>query len=146
MTAEQIAGRLHARQARPGEWRARCPVHNGRSTTSLSISESETGNVMVKCWAGCRFEDICQAVGVKPRNLFAGARRPRTEDRLASGVRSAVQHAESEFRRHPASRTEARLSVVVADGEHADAAIGRALALAAEGNLLQVALETESIS
>jgi P4 family phage/plasmid primase-like protien len=46
----------------------RCPAHDDQ-TASLSISEGRDG-LLLKCFAGCTFEAITSALGVKPAKLF----------------------------------------------------------------------------
>jgi replicative DNA helicase len=43
-------------------WVARCPAHDD-SVNSLSIVEGSSGKVLLKCHAGCTFEDIIAEVG-----------------------------------------------------------------------------------
>ena len=45
-----------------------CPAHDDRHP-SLSVRRGDHG-VLVKCWAGCSFTEICTACGVEPRELF----------------------------------------------------------------------------
>lgn len=52
-------------------WRARCPVHQGHSDTSLHLWE-EGGHLQVHCFAGCAPQTILDWLGV--------AKRPRRED------------------------------------------------------------------
>lgn len=67
-------------------WRAKCPAHGGDNPTSLKIWQGVDSNGNAKtslhCFArGCKQEDICAAVGVPERNLYAVqeeyGRRPR---------------------------------------------------------------------
>jgi putative DNA primase/helicase len=51
-------------------WSACCPAHEDRQP-SLSIAEGEDGRVLLKCHAGCSLEAICEAMGLKPTDLFA---------------------------------------------------------------------------
>ena len=44
-------------------WSARCPSHDDRNP-SLSVSEGDTQEVVVHCFAGCGFEDIRDALGL----------------------------------------------------------------------------------
>src|SRR5438132_964888 len=49
-------------------WRARCPLHQGHSDTSLHLWE-EAGNLRVHCFAGCKPHDILTNLGAtKPRS------------------------------------------------------------------------------
>lgn len=59
----------------PTTWSAKCPVHNGKGDTSLSIDHHPADNrVYLKCWSGCGFHLITEALGIK-------ATGPRTENR-----------------------------------------------------------------
>lgn len=56
--AQQCDG---AHQDKAG-WRAKCPIHQGHSDTSLHLWE-EAGNLRVHCFAGCKAQDILTALG-----------------------------------------------------------------------------------
>src|SRR5579862_3621954 len=61
--AERVIQRVSARLVRDGEWRAKCPAHQGRSNSSLSIKY--TGDrVLIHCHAGCALNDILAALGI----------------------------------------------------------------------------------
>jgi len=51
-------------------WRARCPVHDGHSLTSVSISEGDNGTVLLHCFKGCSCKAIVQAIGLNESDLF----------------------------------------------------------------------------
>ena len=57
------------KQSGAGKWQARCPAHDDRSP-SLSIRESDSGAVLLKCWAGCSVTDITDSVGLTLADLF----------------------------------------------------------------------------
>ncbi len=56
-------------QQKTGYWLARCPAHDD-SNPSLSISEGDQGQVLLKCHAGCGTEDIVSALGLSMGDLF----------------------------------------------------------------------------
>jgi hypothetical protein len=56
MNAELIAIALGGRKAGRG-WSARCPAHDDRNP-SLSLRDSATGGVCVKCFAGCPKNEV----------------------------------------------------------------------------------------
>ena len=58
-----------ARKTHSG-WNARCPAHDDRQA-SLSISEGGEGRVLLKCFAGCKAEEIMSALGLGMRDLFS---------------------------------------------------------------------------
>lgn len=45
-----------------------CPAHND-STPSLSVKEKD-GKILVKCHAGCKFDDIIMALRLRPSDMF----------------------------------------------------------------------------
>ena len=59
-------------------WQARCPAHDDRKP-SLSVKDGERG-VIVKCWSGCTFASIVEAMGLKASDLF---HVPMSEDEIA---------------------------------------------------------------
>jgi putative DNA primase/helicase len=71
-----LLSKLHnPRRLSDGSYQARCPAHEDKSP-SLNVRLSETGKVLVKCYAGCSADAICAAAGIP---LFANAKaRPLT--------------------------------------------------------------------
>ena len=59
-------------------WQAFCPAHNDRKP-SLKVDEGEGGKVLVKCFAGCRTEDIVAAIGLNMSNLYPEPERKRNQ-------------------------------------------------------------------
>jgi 5S rRNA maturation endonuclease (ribonuclease M5) len=49
--------------------RARCPAHNGNSSTSLAITAID-GSVLIYCHAGCPTEDVMAALNLTMADLF----------------------------------------------------------------------------
>jgi hypothetical protein len=69
VVVEDIINRLNkAKKTGAGKWVARCPSHEDKSP-SLSIAEKD-GVILLKCFAGCEIEDICDAIGVEMKDLF----------------------------------------------------------------------------
>lgn len=95
MTAEEILMLLEGvRQVGPRRWMARCPAHEDRNP-SLSITEGKDGRVLLHCFAGCRTEDVLQALGLSWKHLFPGtragqSRRKRTLLRAKAEVRERL--------------------------------------------------------
>ena len=50
-------------------WAARCPAHDD-CRPSLSIGPGRDGRVLIKCFAGCRTEDVLDAAGLTWADLF----------------------------------------------------------------------------
>jgi hypothetical protein len=63
MTAEAFAMLVSARSAGRGRWMAKCPAHPDRSP-SLSISEGRDGRVLLRCFAGCKTEDVLERLSL----------------------------------------------------------------------------------
>ena len=56
---------------RGAEWYAKCPVHGGKDTDSLSLREGSDGRVLLTCHSqGCSFRDITEELGLKVRDAF----------------------------------------------------------------------------
>lgn len=47
-----------------------CPAHNDREA-SLSITEGKDGRILFHCFAGCTCDEICEAIGIKQKDLFS---------------------------------------------------------------------------
>jgi putative DNA primase/helicase len=67
MTPADLATWLNAKRSGAG-WTARCPAHEDHRA-SLSISEGEDGRLLLKCFAGCTFDQILKAAGVEATKL-----------------------------------------------------------------------------
>jgi hypothetical protein len=76
MTAGELARQLQAKRSGAG-WIAKCPAHDDR-TASLSIGEGENDCLLLKCHAGCTFDQIIKAAGVEPTRSN-GVSRNKTE-------------------------------------------------------------------
>ena len=82
-----------------GNWTARCPAH-GDKNPSLSVREGDKG-LLLRCWAGCRLEDITGALGLAVKDLFfdqhadpATIREARRRRAAARRRREAVAHVD----------------------------------------------------
>ncbi len=53
----------------PNRFQARCPAHEDKEP-SLTVTLNDDGKILMHCHAGCRFNDICAAIGVEPKQLF----------------------------------------------------------------------------
>lgn len=67
--ADMLLPRLDGVQNAGKGWRTRCPAHGGRSR-SLSITPTDSGSLLVHCFAGCSVHDVLGAVGLKIGDLF----------------------------------------------------------------------------
>lgn len=50
-------------------WQARCPAHGDRHA-SLSVRETDSGAVLVHCFAGCAVHEVVGAIGLELSDLF----------------------------------------------------------------------------
>lgn len=72
MTApiDHVLSRLEkVRSLGSGRYLSRCPAHEDRSP-SLSISEGDNGCVLIRCFAGCKTQDVVAALGLEMKDLF----------------------------------------------------------------------------
>jgi hypothetical protein len=71
MSAAALLERLDGLQGRGPRWRAICPAHESRhKTRSLAVFEAEDGRVLVRCHAGCSFEQIVAAAGLEIADMM----------------------------------------------------------------------------
>jgi hypothetical protein len=71
---EWVLGLLDAVEPYGDYAKAFCPAHNNTETPALSVKKYDNG-VAFKCHgAGCTTEEICAALGIRPRDLFVEAR------------------------------------------------------------------------
>lgn len=75
MTIEEILGRLDEVRSSGSNHTARCPAHDDQRS-SLSVSSGEDDRVLVRCHAGCSFEQIVSAMGLEARDFFPGEANP----------------------------------------------------------------------
>ncbi len=91
------------RQTGPDRWTAKCPAHDD-TKPSLTITRGKDGRLLLRCHAGCSFEAILAAVGMKPSEAFPdGApanepvRRPKPSRRRSFADReSLIRHLEKQ--------------------------------------------------
>jgi hypothetical protein len=85
VTPDAIIARIEGRRKYGRGWLGRCPAHHDRSP-SLSVRVADDGKVLLRCFAGCRIEEITAALGISVRDLFpprgnGQERRPRPRPR-----------------------------------------------------------------
>ena len=51
-------------------YRARCPVHQGKSRASLSIKSCEDGRILIHCFAGCEPLEILKVCGLEMTDIM----------------------------------------------------------------------------
>lgn len=63
MRLDELLEKLEGVKPRGAGWIALCPAHED-SSPSLSVDETDDGNLLLNCHAGCTFESIAKAVGM----------------------------------------------------------------------------------
>jgi hypothetical protein len=100
VTAEEIARLLDAKKTSTG-WIARCPAHDDRQP-SLSIRTGDNGRELLRCHAGCTYDEIRAAMSQKAadlqpiRNLSSPRRIIATYDYTDEGRRLVCQTVRTE--------------------------------------------------
>lgn len=72
----------HPRRTPSGNYSAKCPAHDGKGNTSLSLRQIE-GHALVYCFAGCETADVMAALGLTMADLYDdrhGVRYEYTDD------------------------------------------------------------------
>lgn len=85
-----IVESLHAHRLDDDRYRAKCPVHQGKSDSSLSIKLA-SNRVLLFCHARCEFRDIVTALGYKPGDMFADGRASPNQKVVQSAMRGLEQ-------------------------------------------------------
>ena len=83
MTIDELISRLHGARKCGSGWSAKCPAHEDRAA-SLSVAEGREGRILLKCFAGCGVGEICAALGIEEKDLFAA---PPPKRKVASARR-----------------------------------------------------------
>lgn len=106
MTPAEVAHIYDAHRVGDGQWRGKCPAHDGKSHTSLSVRTTNDGKTLLKCWAGCPTEAVLQTAGLSWADLFPDSehylRRPDPEvqrrHRADQELRQWVERTGREYR------------------------------------------------
>lgn len=84
MITREIVRLFHGRRAGKGKWRAVCPIHGGKHSGPLLISERPDGSTGFFCFGGCDAGAILGSVGLSLSDLYIGDRpmTPEIQTRL----------------------------------------------------------------
>lgn len=99
---DELLNKLHDYKVKPtgsGEWRSRCPGHNGENETSLKVTHDDTrGKIGVTCFSeGCTAEQIMEALSMKASDLYMPQEMaPELRREIAEKKRQAELEAEQE--------------------------------------------------
>lgn len=77
---QRVLGRLEDVKQNGHGYVARCPAHDDRNP-SLSVTEGDDGQVLLKCHTGCKLEAILDALKLESRDLFRADSKTRREIR-----------------------------------------------------------------
>src|SRR5262245_13607453 len=69
MTLQEILSRLNNVRQSGDNFAARCPAHDD-DNNSLSLTEAKDGKILIRCFAGCTFQRIVDALGLKASDFF----------------------------------------------------------------------------
>lgn len=72
------------REVAPGRWRARCPAHDGKSGSTLSLTRADDGRVLLHCFSGCEVAQVVASMGLQLHELFT----PSPAEHRATAPRS----------------------------------------------------------
>jgi hypothetical protein len=137
MNLEAVLARLQGVRHNGAGWMARCPAHEDHSP-SLSIAEGNEGRVLLHCFSGCTAESVCEALQIRVGDLFN--EREATREKKPEIVRRVEKQIAGLRNRLTPRDRERPAAVVICDPANLDAGLARALALAVEGELVQVVL------
>ena len=100
MTALSLAQMLRAKRVGKGRWRAECPIHGGRHSGPLSITEMPDG-VRLYCFGGCSKDQLLKALGLTWRDL-------KNDTRVDPETLRQIRAADEERKRLRWERTKLR--------------------------------------
>jgi hypothetical protein len=86
-----VLSRLGGTKSHNDYFMARCPAHEDNEP-SLSIKEGDDGRVLLKCFAGCAFEDIINEIGLVAKDLFVSDNGRRERASYPSRNSATLQH------------------------------------------------------
>jgi DNA primase len=69
---DRVLERLEGVKAYNGYYKALCPAHDD-GEPSLSVSEGDDCRVLLKCFAGCSFDDVVVALELEQQDLFTSS-------------------------------------------------------------------------
>lgn len=107
MSAQDILQRVaFSKEIRSGQWVCECPAHKDNSP-SLRVTETDSGKVLLKCWAGCGALDILTSLGLDWGALFPDKFEQRStrkrDDRVEDYIVEFAEYAKRTGKRLSAS-------------------------------------------
>ena len=100
MTVNGLLGKFNdVRERGDGRWSARCR-RTPTQARPCRFREGQRG-VLLKCWAGCSAEEVCNAVGLKMTDLFYDSGRANaSRQRMQPKPRVDLRHVAFQFDLH----------------------------------------------
>ena len=79
---ELLLSKLAGAKQNGKEWTALCPAHDDHNP-SLSVAQGNNGGAILHCFAGCKPEEVIDAIGLTmkdlmPINIVPGDRKPKS--------------------------------------------------------------------
>ena len=97
LTTIQVARLFHAKRVSPGKWRAVCPVHGGKYSGPLVISERKDGSTGLHCFGQCETSVVLGAVGLSLTDLFVTKRTMTPNLRLMLSLEDRLSKQEHRY-------------------------------------------------
>jgi hypothetical protein len=60
-----LLNHLDAVSKRGDSYRAKCPAHGGRSTSTLNVTEVDDGRILLHCFHGCSALEVLSSIGLE---------------------------------------------------------------------------------
>jgi 5S rRNA maturation endonuclease (ribonuclease M5) len=102
MNPEELLGKLDRVRKTKDGWIALCPAHADKSP-SLSVGVGQDGQILLRCFAGCRPEGVVEALGLRmvdlfpPKDASPGPQPARQVPRVERWLRDSRGFPESEL-------------------------------------------------
>jgi hypothetical protein len=141
MTAalERVLERLRGVRRNGARWIALCPAHPDRNP-SLSVRE-QNNRILVHCFSGCSVDEVCAALHLDISDLFTTPRlATKPEPKVVRRTKNQIASLQSRLTPRDRARD---VTVVLANRDNPDPGMARALALAVEGELVQIAFKED---
>lgn len=97
-----ILSRLQNIQQRGNGFVACCPAHDDKEP-SLSLDTGDNGKILLKCHAGCTFEEIVNALGLKPADLMGGGNNTPSNNTATAQLPGCTLAEYAELKKLPVS-------------------------------------------
>ena len=78
-----------------GGYTALCPAHDDKQS-SLSVSESDTGAVLIHCHAGCDTADVLSAIGLKMTDLYPPKQMGSTNQTANAKIAATYKYTDAD--------------------------------------------------